>query len=233
MTIITYADNFPFLEVSLPMNKRFHEVLVFKDCVPERFKGWPGDFKGTIPFKPDIIKRALAMGIQKLVWMDADAFCVQHIDEMFEQEFDLCFTLRSREEHDLVPQSEKLRYAYINAGVIFIRNTQATRDFVDRWILEVDKTESKSDQEALNNLLLLSGYEWGTFQDLYRARIMTVPTELWNYYRFEFGVPKTAKVLHFKVDKRHYLEPWIASNESICAVLNRTGSANDALESKV
>jgi hypothetical protein len=106
--------------------------------------------------KPDVIGHALAALEPEriLVYLDADAICFAHIDEIFAQPFDVA--LADRDRWDLAHDDVSAAYVgQFNAGVLGFRNTPATARFVARW--RELTAELGNDQRALNTLVNPSG----------------------------------------------------------------------------
>ena len=86
-----------------------------------------------------------------LVWLDADAFPIKELNEVFDFDFDIGFTLRKENELDF----RKFNCQAINVGVVFFKNVNAdTKKFVDMWIDEYDETlEYCREQTAVTRFL--------------------------------------------------------------------------------
>lgn len=236
--IITYCDDQfrEVLAITKPLNEKFHDVVLFTPNsfnVPEKYRNWksqpwPMRLRGRLPFKPLIIRDALNQNIDKFIWLDGDAFAREDLSPVFEQEFDIAVTLRRKDEQEST--AYKIQYGYINAGTMFFRNNEMTKSFVDLWALKVEETDSKSDQEALNLLLLecdsMESYGRCFVHKRSGARLLLLSTDVYNFYYFPEPVPDTAKVIHLKTDKRELGMKWLA-DQSIRAVPVGTGTAND------
>lgn len=153
-----------------------------------------------------------------LVWLDADVVLINHIDEVFDLEFDVGATSRSR--------IEELSSAYgpINSGVIFFNtDSKIIEAFTREWLRTIERRElaPNREQEAVADLFECSNerifdeyYEIGDL-DVSGTSIRTrvFPCDRYNHYNFEYGVhPAQNKILHFKAGKS---EQWRAMVEDI------------------
>lgn len=126
-------------------------------------------------FKPAIIShklRQLDEG-EFLVFLDADAQIRESIDEITYPDYDIGLTERS------VP-GNKPQEGLVNAGVMFLRNCDNTRYFVQEW--QKLTNELKGDQHALNSML-----QWD--------RIKFFPCSIYND-------PNGKKIVHYKNNKK-------------------------------
>lgn len=126
-------------------------------------------------FKPAIIShklRQLDEG-EFLVFLDADAHIHKSIDEITYSDYDIGLTEREKEGKD--PREGK-----VNAGVMFLRNCDNTRSFVQEWNRLAH--ELKGDQHALNSLLSWDGIKF-------------FPCKIYND-------PKGEKIVHYRNNKR-------------------------------
>lgn len=153
-----------------------------------------------------------------LVWLDADVVLINRIDEVFNLEFDVGATSRSR--------IEELSSAYgpINSGVLFFKTDSETIEaFTREWLRTIKRRElaPNREQEAVADLFERSNerifdeyYEIGDLDasgTSIRTRIF--PCDRYNHYNFEYGVhPDQNKILHFKAGKS---EQWRAMVEDI------------------
>jgi hypothetical protein len=101
--------------------------------------------------KPRIMLKALDTSDETVVFLDADAFLVKPIDEIETDDYDVGVTYKGGEKR-----------TYINAGVIFFKQTDAARDFLWDWIRMIDDADTKlkkvnpcqmGDQIFLNDLV--------------------------------------------------------------------------------
>jgi hypothetical protein len=147
----------------------------------------------TIPCKPHLLADTL-LGLPDddyLVYLDADAIIQSRIDEICE-DYDLGVTLRTKPAPDP-------RVSAINAGIVFVRNTQAARDFLRIWATKAD--ELNGDQWALNALTELQREDMGQTVIKHNARIRCFPCVIYNNFYFK-GDQSQAKILHYKSKQR-------------------------------
>lgn len=169
---------------------------------------------GVCPWKPSLMLHALSQEVNQekvFIWLDADAWVIRPLDELVAQPFDIAFTMRRPSERGASGWPDV--YGYLNTGFVAMRATPATMSFLKLWQLEVDKTESKSDQHAANNLVRrctdLTEYD-KTFQ-LGNCWIRILKTEEYNYYYLPTPPLPTTKVVHMKKDvrQRESVDEWI------------------------
>ena len=146
-----------------------------------------------IPSKPAIILDGLSK-INKddfLVWLDADTLLMDNIDEI-EGDYDIGVTVRKK-------KSKKIQEAWINAGVIFVKNTDFSFRFLKTWI---EKTSQRGgDQWALNELCNLQTNTLETIS-INEIKIKKFSCEIYNNFYFSENQEK-AKILHYKNDVRN------------------------------
>lgn len=147
----------------------------------------------TIPCKPHLLADALLKlpDNDYLVYLDADAIMQSRIDEI-KEDYDIGVTMRSK----LAPDP---RVAAINAGIVFVRNTQPARDFLRIWSAKAD--ELNGDQWALNLLTNLQKEDHGQTVVKHGARIRCFPCTVYNNFYFK-GDQSMAKILHYKSKQR-------------------------------
>lgn len=146
--------------------------------------------------KPKIILDALKTYKQKIAYLDADAILYKRIDEIEEQEFDVGFTIRRESELIDEPlEHHKFVMGNINAGVIFFNYNTTSLDFLFEWI-KLCETE-KNDQLALNLLLNINLPRNG-ITNYKNINILTVPTDIYNFYYFEENYTNNTKIIHYK-----------------------------------
>lgn len=143
-----------------------------------------------IPGKPLILLDALD-SIEPddfLVWLDSDATLLDRIDEVTDGDYDIGVTFRKNS---------------INAGVVFIRNTDSARIFLKLWSERV----RKSDQEALNSLCPVFEEELNKTVIRNETKIKVFPCKIYN--NFFFNKPQEdAKILHYKSSTSRHLYPF-------------------------
>lgn len=110
--------------------------------------------------KPYIIRDALARTDNPLVYVDADAIVLKSLQEFPVSNSDLAVTVVDQEQVRIGGEWEPdgpdgpLPVTLINAGVIFVNKTVASRDLLDLWITELSRVcHGASDQTALANLI--------------------------------------------------------------------------------
>lgn len=163
--------------------------------------------KSRLSFKPQLIRLAMGELKNNITWMDADAFCIKDIDHIFNRDFDVGITLRTLDEKKC---GNIIKYGYINAGVLFLKNTKKSFHFLETWEKHVKETESKCDQEALNMYLLpiLEQKNVNKIITFGGIKYLILTTHECNYYYFEEvkdKLPEYVKIIHFKSGKRHFL----------------------------
>jgi len=155
---------------------------------------------------------------ENLVWLDADVVLINRINEVFDLEFDVGATARSRLEE------MSSAYGPINSGVLFFKTDSETiESFTREWLQTIERRElaPNREQEAVADLFERSNeqifdeyYEIGNL-DLSGTsiRTRTFPCDRYNHYNFEYGVhPDQNQILHFKADKS---EQWRAMIDDI------------------
>ena len=172
---------------------------------------YTGPPKSKSTFKPKIILDALQHHVNDgthFVWVDADAFCIQPIDDVFKSDFDIAVTMR-RAMEDIPSIWPSIYNRYINAGVLFFKNTVETRIFINQWIRMIPLTTTITDQEALNRLLKphVDFSKTGRVYDASGIRVLLLTTDEFNFYYFPESPHTTTRILHFKGDKA-YSKKW-------------------------
>lgn len=176
---------------------------------------------GRLAYKPFIIKKATDTfkNIKTIVWLDADAFIIKNIDEINNDDsFDIGITIR-----DVNNESQKSEYkilnGFTNAGVIFIKNNQKSKEFINHWIDEIPKTKFLSDQEAINRLILKYYSEdifknIGSIINIDNIKIKFFSTQNYNWYYYPNLPEKTTKIIHIKNNLRqnNILHEWFNKN---------------------
>jgi len=146
-------------------------------------------------FKPRAIKAALmewkmrgGRGETHLVWLDADAFLQDRIDEVFTDDYDVGVTERPAREIEMYRENPKV--GRINSGVIFFRCSKELFPFLDEW--ECRALKYNLEQQALNELASENSLRFKMF-----------PCRTYNNYLFDGrGTPK---VVHYKGNRRSRL----------------------------
>jgi hypothetical protein len=176
---------------------------------------YTGAAKSKCTFKPRIILDAMHENPDEkhFVWVDADGFLIKPVMDVFDNDFDLAFTMRRTGEnpHSVTPMFDQ----YINAGVIFVKNTAAARNFIRLWISLIPHTSTLTDQHAVNELLDKM-IKWNIFdvpQKTYWGSVMLLTTDVFNYYYFPDAPHDNARILHFKGEINHaagYFDQYLA-----------------------
>lgn len=94
--------------------------------------------------KPHLILKTLNQIDETLVYLDADAFLMQRIDEIDDIEFDIGVTYRGAKKR------------YINAGVLFARPTKAGKNFVQKWIDNIPDNPPTQEKKRSGDQLYLN-----------------------------------------------------------------------------
>jgi hypothetical protein len=154
-------------------------------------------------FKPEMVKSCLSQYNDLIVYLDGDAQLIDGIDEVNTDDYDIGVTLR--EPSELLSEWHQEHFEvvkYVNAGVIFFQNTEATKRFVDVWELLTRKVGN--DQKALNELTCPEYYpKVYSVIRLNGVRVKFFPCRKYNYYYFDEGLVPGIKIYHFKGSIRH------------------------------
>ncbi|MCU7919638.1 MAG: hypothetical protein KZQ88_13615 [Candidatus Thiodiazotropha sp. (ex Dulcina madagascariensis)] len=172
-------------------------------------------YKSKSLFKPEMVKDSMLQDRELTVYLDGDATLNDSIDEIESDDYDLGVTLRKKSEMEGEWYEEhKDIVRYVNAGVIFFNPTDATFDFLDKWIEVTDKLGN--DQMALNSLVCPNELpEEYSVIDRGGVRIKFFPGEIYNYYYFDEGFNGNIKIFHFKGPVRKYF-PFTKSKRFVC-----------------
>lgn len=157
------------------------------------FDGRVSDSIGAkIPSKPSIIYDAMNNTPENdyVVWLDADVLMWGEIEDI-KLNYDIGVTVRKpkTEENDLP----------INAGVVFVRNTNRSRRFVEKWIKLCEN--AKSDQVELNKLCEVKCSDIDSTVIRQDVNVHVFPCDVFN--NFYFKKPQLhAKLIHYKSKHR-------------------------------
>jgi len=130
----------------------------YDDSLPETVKVKVGNTiktnrKALGNFKPKCLLDAMeSVSLWKwMVWLDADAFIVKSINELFqrEYEYDVAVTIRHS-------NSKKRSSRFLNSGVVVVKNSIGAYKFVQQWVKEQEDPSCQHDQSALHNVF----YNW-------------------------------------------------------------------------
>lgn len=159
------------------------------------------DYEGGIqkcPYKPHVVKKSLKIFKDDVLWVDGDA-CIMKPFKV--PKCDVLVTMRRQQEY--VYESEYRNFSsYLNSGVVFIKNNEEGRRFVDMWIDQIPVNQFQSDQGALNDLVLrvTNLTEYDKVFELNGVKIYIACTDIWNNYYFD-ETSKNALILHCKACK--------------------------------
>ena len=147
----------------------------------------------TIPCKPHMLRAALdrVSAGSYLVWLDADAIMQDRIDEI-QQDYDIGVTMRTKFSKDP-------RVGAINAGIVFVRNTEPAKVFLDVWAQRADQLDG--DQSALNDLVPLTKADRNQVVERQGAQIQVFPCAVYNFFDFKNDASQ-AKIIHYKSKHR-------------------------------
>lgn len=148
-----------------------------------------------IPSKPDLILDGLSK-INKddfLVWLDADTLLFDNIDEIVD-DYDIGVTVRKK-------KSKRPQESFINAGVLFVKNTDQSVRFIENW--KKKTAELGGDQWALNTYCNLENNRLNEITIVEGAKIKKFPCKIYNNFYFKEDQSQ-AKILHYKSDVRSF-----------------------------
>ena len=145
-----------------------------------------------IPSKPAIIKDALDQVEfdDYVVWMDADTILWDTLDNI-KGDYDLGVTVRTSKSREVgMP---------INAGVVIVKKTTASLEFLEKWVLKCASGES--DQRELNTLVKVSSTDVDT--DVISKGVIFRVFSCKEYNNFYFKKTQLdAKITHYKSSVR-------------------------------
>lgn len=175
-------------------------------------------YKSKSLFKPKLVKHCLDKHQKTVIYLDGDALLRKSISEIDTDDYDVGVTLRHPSEMEGEWHKDHFEIAkYVNAGVIFFRNTPGTRHFLEHWDILTD--EVGNDQMALNKLSCPDHYpKNGEVIELDGVKIKYFPGEIYNYYHFKELSSTPAKILHFKGVVRD-LYPFTLKTKVICNLI--------------
>jgi hypothetical protein len=199
-----YAD---VLRYTLPRNIQHAPVSVYQ--ADEVYPHNPDEIRGRFPGKPLVmLNETRAMG-HLMVWIDADAWIIRPLALGWDYEnWDIGVTMRRQNERGT---DFPAIYDYLNAGVVFVRDTMGAAFFLREWDRATKICQSRSDQEGLNNLVRMASNLgpdcYGQIVNLtmcghgpIRIKIFSTDEYNWSYWPETPG-PKT-KILHLKNNQR-------------------------------
>lgn len=169
------------------------------------------EFEILIQNKLRIIKEHSETYGSRFVFLDADAFIINRIDEVINSDIDLAFTLRRPTEHSYEFNNCRL----INAGVMFFLKGRENSDFINEWSVRARSTrEFCSEQSSLARLLIEKQPEIFNVQNsttttfcrntAYKLQILDCEKYNFNWLE-ELDADKITdsdvKILHFKNER--------------------------------
>jgi hypothetical protein len=156
----------------------------------------PFDFyHSTCLHKPKLILDALNSKQENLIYIDSDVMLQKKIDDVFYEDFDIAVTVRRSCENENEPVVENKKImGSINAGVIFIKPTKASFDFILKWIVLTESLQN--DQWALNEMI--SNVKRNCVVVINGVRILCLETDCYNFYYFNEAISKNTKIIHYK-----------------------------------
>lgn len=158
---------------------------------------------GFTTFRPLLIRQALQRFRRPVLWLDADAFPVQHLHDVLAR-VDIAVTVNRPEEWKPYDWNGQQYRETVDAGVFFANPTPASEQFLASWEALAQK---QNDQAALNQLFqeITNRNTVGRFSGA-RTRLLT--TEIYNSHYFtEKSVMEHSKIIHFRGDKSEVPAP--------------------------
>lgn len=164
--------------------------------------------------KPAIISDLSERVSGNIFYLDADVVLINRIDELFDFDFDVAGTVRSKYEEKWRNYQERLAPAKINAGVIvFNTKSKHIREFVDLWVENINamKMSYIREQQALSKLFQSSNelifdqyYNTGCLELRSGAiRTIILPCQIYNHFNLKSGInPNRNRIVHLKGGRR-------------------------------
>ena len=140
---------------------------------------------------------------ENIVFMDCDMIVLDSFDEVYDREFDICYTWR-----DNLP---------LNGGVIFVRNNEYTRQFFRDWA-ETNEKMMKSEHFHKFWHRKYVGINQPSFGYLLESdpdcHIESVPCKIYNATEEYWNDIEGCKVIHYKTELRRCVlgirfAPWL------------------------
>jgi len=161
------------------------------DMFPEVKKG---TYNARIPFKPQFILDNLD---DDVLYLDADAHVNGKLD--IDWDFDIAVTMHPPKKQDRGDGGYRYARGRLNAGVIFVKNTDKAREFLKKWKLYIENfTEFGSDQEALHRMLWLHT-DWNKHNtiDFLGVKVKLLNSDDYNANPQDGRGDKDSKILHY------------------------------------
>lgn len=104
--------------------------------------------------KIDLVKMALEQGYEYIFWVDADAVIMDFETDLRDaiKDHDIGACVHDPAKSDFLKQLGVKRH--INVGVMYFRNTDKTRKFIDEWLGTYPGIPRWAEQGSFNNLLI-------------------------------------------------------------------------------
>ncbi len=151
---------------------------------------------------------------KNLIFIDGDAVIINPIEEIFDMEFDIGVTMKSR--YDIMNAKKYSIRGEINSGVIYFKtDSNSIQGFVEKWIKELNlikqintgmKNREYNEQTALT--LIVEKEDKNIYNNYYNKGVITInnkvlnvitlPCKVYNMYKLDKLYKKNVKVLHFK-----------------------------------
>ncbi len=148
---------------------------------------------------------------ENLIVLDGDAFLINKIDEIFEDNFDIGVTLRPKDE---IERARKMGIeAELNTAVIFFKlDSKRMQLFIEQWIRDIE-TSKKAWVDQTSLITLIKQRKRNILTDYYNKgiisisniefKIKTFPCNIYGLYQIEKGYnDKKVKILHIKSERR-------------------------------
>jgi hypothetical protein len=128
----------------------------------------------------------------RILLLDADTLILRPLDDIWDQSFDLAYTTRAKWDTPL------------NGGVMFLRSTPQTRDFIARWTKITNSRLREDQKENVKWRRRFGGIAQGALGDLlttpHKLVVRPLPCQEWNcedsaWPKFN---PQKARILHIK-----------------------------------
>ncbi len=157
--------------------------------------------------KPAIMLDALENTDETVIFLDADAFLVDHIDELEEDNYDVGLTYKGGKKN-----------TYLNAGVVFLKQNNNAIRFLNMWLDKIrnvkqdkdtiDNPARIGDNYYLNDLIfsyIIKGSKIkDTVQSIEGIKVKFFDYKTYNNFRLRTGdIPSYVKIVHLRHRKQH------------------------------